>query len=173
MLKSLTSLAELSSLATKSDWRNSVVSEAQTIRRAVGKVGPWAIRSRLGRADSLLQVTLDNARKKSNDLAFQMGDRKMTWKQLADATSRVAHVLADSGVGPGDRVAVVGYNSPFYLALVLGTTRVGATAALINHHLVGNPLRHAIQASRAKVAVVDARLENALCSSLDPKDELK
>ena len=59
------------------------------------------------------------------------------------------------------------------LAVVLGATRVGATTALVNHHLRGKPLKHAIKTSEAQIVIVDKRLENTLCASLSPEDDRK
>lgn len=134
---------------------------------------PWLLRAKLKQVESLLEVALRNARTAPHDLAFEMDDEHLTWSELATTTSRIAHTLAAAGVEQGDVVALFAENSPFYVAAVLGASRVGATAALINTNLRGRPLTHAIEVSAAKVVVVGHTLEPALrdceelCQSLD------
>ncbi|MDP6705688.1 MAG: AMP-binding protein [Alphaproteobacteria bacterium] len=41
------------------------------------------------------------------------------------------------GIGPGDRVAFLGYNSPVFLALVFATARLGAMVVPLNWRLAG------------------------------------
>jgi fatty-acyl-CoA synthase len=114
-----------------------------------------------------------NAESAPHDLAFEMDDEHLTWSELYATTSRVAHALAAAGVKPGDVVALFAENSPFYIAAVLGVSRVGATAALINTNLRGRPLSHAVGVSKARVVLASHTLEpglrecEELCQSLD------
>jgi fatty-acyl-CoA synthase len=134
---------------------------------------PWLLRTRLRQVESLLHVALKNAQEAPHDLAYEMENDHLTWSELANASSRVAHVLAAAGVKPGDVVALLAENSPFYVASVLGISRVGATAALVNTNLRGRPLSHAVEVSNAKVVLVSHTLEpglrdcEELCRSLD------
>lgn len=102
-----------------------------------------------------LTLALEHARSNPHGLAFEMDDEKLTWKQLADLTSRYARILADHGVRPGDKIVLMARNSPRYVAWVLAACRAGATTALINYNLVGAPLTHALKVSRARLAIVD------------------
>jgi len=134
---------------------------------------PWLLRTKLKRVESLLEVALRNAEAAPHDLAFEMDGEHLTWSEVASTTSRMAHTLAGAGVKQGEVVAVLAESSPFYIAAVLGISRVGATAALINTNLRGRPLSHAIEASKARVVLVSHTLEPALrdceevCRSLD------
>ncbi|MGB8329046.1 MAG: long-chain-acyl-CoA synthetase [Polyangiales bacterium] len=156
-----------------SSWRSSVLAELRFGPKALRGTVPWLLRTRLGRIDSLLQVALKNAEDAPHDLAFEMENEHLTWSELATATSRVAHVLAAAGVKRGDVVALLAENSPFYIASVLGISRIGATAALVNTNLRGRPLSHAVDVSKAKVVLVSQALEpglrecDALCKSLE------
>ena len=156
-----------------SPWRSSVIAELRCGPKALRGTVPWFLRTRLGQIDSLLQVALKNAEEAPHDLVYEMENEHLTWSELASATSRVAHVLAAAGVKRGDVVALFAENSPFYIASVLGVSRVGATAALVNTNLRGRPLSHAVEVSKAKVVLVSDRLEpglrdcEELCQSLD------
>ena len=83
-----------------------------------------------------------------------MGDEQLTWAEVDERVSRIAAVLAEDGVGRGDVVVLLGDNSPSYLCVLFGISRLGATASLINNHLEGSPLEHAIVSSRSKLALV-------------------
>jgi fatty-acyl-CoA synthase len=123
--------------------------------------------------ESLLDVAKMNAEAAPHDLAFEMDDQHLTWSELYATTSRVAHALAAAGVKSGDVVALLAENSPFYIAAVLGASRVGATTALINTNLRGRTLSHAVSVSNAKLVLTSHTLEPSLreceelCQSLD------
>ena len=139
-------------------WRTAVKTELKILRPAIKKTLPIILKSSKQDADtSLVKYALENAEAEPTSLAFEMDDVRLTWRDVADLTSRVAHVLADAGVRQGDVVALIGTNSPMYVVNVLGISRIGATAALINNNLDGHPLSHAITAAKAKVAIVQGR----------------
>ncbi|RZV50145.1 MAG: hypothetical protein EX268_17650, partial [Deltaproteobacteria bacterium] len=156
-----------------SSWRSSVLAELRIGPKALKETVPWLLRTRLRQIDSLLDVALKNAREAPHDLAYEMEHEHLTWSELANTTSRVAHAMAAAGVKPGDVVALLAENSPFYIASVLGISRVGATAALLNTNLRGRPLSHAVEVSKANVVLVSHSLEpglrecDELCQSLD------
>src|SRR6185437_14672754 len=79
--------------------------------------------------------------------------------------------LADNGVAPGSRVAVVDGGSLLSIASVLGAARIGAAAALMNPALTTPELRSLMQnAGCADVAVAGdahlARLHDADASKV-------
>lgn len=121
---------------------------------------PWLLRAQLG--GSVLEAALRNAAVAPTELALEMDDERLTWGDLADQTSRVAWRLEAEGVKPGDVVALLGPNAPSYVAWVLGCARLGATAALLNTHLEGKPLQHAVSAARPRALVVEARWQGAV-----------
>jgi fatty-acyl-CoA synthase len=139
------------------DWEATLRAALHVAPRGVVRTLPWILRAREGKRASLLTVALANAKSHPRGLAFEMGRTHLTWSELDGHTSRVARALAASGVRKGDVVILLGENSPQYIGGVLGITRAGATASLVNHHLEHGPLRHAIKSSRAKVALVQAR----------------
>ncbi|MFA9412772.1 MAG: AMP-binding protein, partial [Deltaproteobacteria bacterium] len=94
-------------------WRSSVLAEVRFGPKALRGTVPWLLRTRLRQIDSLLQVALKNAAEAPHDLAYEMEHEHLTWSELANATSRVAHVLAAAGVKRGDVVALFAENSPF------------------------------------------------------------
>jgi long-chain acyl-CoA synthetase len=68
------------------------------------------------------QATLAaHAQANPEGIAFRVDERAIDWKTFNDHVIQVAHALVASGVGPGDRVAVVGFPSLAYLECFFGT----------------------------------------------------
>ncbi|MBK6808991.1 MAG: long-chain-acyl-CoA synthetase [Sandaracinaceae bacterium] len=153
--------------AAHAEWRDSVRAELSLLPRLAGKTLPTLVQMKRGTRTTLLEVLQENAREAGHELALEMGDQRLTWRTLERLTSRIAHVLRGLGVRKGDVVALVGTNSPLYVALVLGCTRVGATTAMINSNLRGRPLSHALLVSKANVVLVEASLAAAVAERDD------
>jgi acyl-CoA synthetase (AMP-forming)/AMP-acid ligase II len=57
---------------------------------------------------------------------------RLTFAELDDLTARLAAVLADRGLGPADRIALLGDNGPEWVVAFFGVQRGGATVAPLN-----------------------------------------
>jgi len=146
---------DLASGVRRPGFREALFAELSILPNALVGAAPWLLRARNDADLSLVRLVLEHAEAAPDAVALEMGDERLTWRGLAEATSRIAHVLHRLGARKGDVVALVGRNSLTYVAIVLGASRVGATVALINHHLEGEPLDHALVASKARIAVVE------------------
>jgi fatty-acyl-CoA synthase len=155
------------------NFRAALRTEFGLLPTALVRTIPWLLRARGETDASILKVVLENAKLDPFGLAFEMGEERYTWGALDDKTSQVAHVLAAHGIKKGDVVALMATNSPLYLAIVLGANRVGATAALINSNLEGNPLSHAVKASGARLAIVESRFIEVFRSRADLKTHVE
>src|SRR5437660_3055206 len=83
---------------------------------------------------------------------------KFTAADVADNGARIAAVLADLGVAPGDRVATLVENSPDALLTWWGTILAGAVAVPINTAYKGEYLRHQLADSGSKLLLVELAL---------------
>lgn len=119
---------------------------------------PLYLRTLLLGNPTLLSLVSRNAAAAPHALAVELDDERLSWSELLQLTSRIAHVLTAAGVRAGEVVALLGHNSPRYLALMLAVTRIGATTALINYNLRGTPLTHALTVSRARLLLVQESL---------------
>jgi fatty-acyl-CoA synthase len=155
------------------EYRAALKAELAVVPRGVLETVPWLFKTRGDGDESLIKVLLENARVDPFGLALEMGDDRYTWGMLAEKTSQVAHVLSAHGVKKGDVVALVAQNSPLYLAVLFGASRVGATTALVNSNLEGHPLSHAVRSCGARVAVVDCKSKDALAARADLRDLLR
>ncbi len=86
------------------------------------------------------------------------GGEFLSYAQLADQAARVAGMLADMGVRPGDRVAILIPNSLDFIRAWAGLGRLGATCVFLNPELIGQFLLHPLRDSEPRVLIVDHSL---------------
>ncbi|KUI10580.1 hypothetical protein AU190_20985 [Mycolicibacterium acapulense] len=65
-------------------------------------------------------------------VALTFGDRSMTYRELDAASNRLAHLLIDEGVGPGDRVATLFNRSAEAIVAILAVLKTGAAYLAID-----------------------------------------
>jgi len=78
-----------------------------------------------------------------------------TYAEMLDRIDRFATVLADGGVGRGDRVAYLGLNHPSFFVTMFATARLGATFVPLNFRLTGPELQFIIGDAGARTIVAD------------------
>ncbi len=86
------------------------------------------------------------------------GDRSVTYGEMADWSAAVAAGLADRGVGAGDVVSLLSYNSVEFLATIFAANHLGAIAMPINWRLAAEEVRYILDHSRARALVCDPDL---------------
>jgi acyl-CoA synthetase (AMP-forming)/AMP-acid ligase II len=90
--------------------------------------------------------------------AVACGDRQVTYAELDERTSRLAHHLAGLGVGPGDHVGLYARNSIEALEVLIAACKLRASAVNINYRYVENELRYMLADSDLSALVYDRRL---------------
>ncbi|ANQ75998.1 hypothetical protein AS032_29110 [Rhodococcus qingshengii] len=81
-------------------------------------------------------------------------DVTLTWAELHDRASRLAHGLTESGVGPQDRVIFLDKNNPEFFEITAGSAMAGAVTAAVNWRLAPREMLQIINHSTAKVLFV-------------------
>ena len=89
-------------------------------------------------------------------------DAVLSYRGLAAACHRYARWGLARGLGRGDSVCLVMANCPYYLAIWLGLSRIGATVALINTNLRGELLAHSLNLVAPRYVIAGASLSEAL-----------
>jgi acyl-CoA synthetase (AMP-forming)/AMP-acid ligase II len=84
--------------------------------------------------------------------------RRFTFAELEDQSNRLAHVLAERGLGPGVKVAWCGQNSEGVVTLVHAARKIGATAVPLNYRFSDEEAAFVTDHSDAAVVYVDAEL---------------
>jgi fatty-acyl-CoA synthase/long-chain acyl-CoA synthetase len=98
------------------------------------------------------------ARTAPDAVAFRDGDTTSTWRSSHDRVTRIANALSERGVGPGDRVAVLGVNSVELVEATVAALRVGSICVPLNFRLVADEIAYQLVDSGATAVVVDAAL---------------
>ena len=86
---------------------------------------------------NLAQNLVESARRDPEHVALRMDDSTLTYRQFDDATARVAGMLRDKGVQPGDRVGVMLPNVPYFPVVYYGILRLGGVVVPMNVLLKG------------------------------------
>jgi fatty-acyl-CoA synthase len=95
--------------------------------------------------------------------ALESAEASMTYGELAQRCNQYARWGLAQGLKRGDTVSLVMSNCAEYLAVWLGLTRIGATVALANTHLLPEGLGYSLRivAPRAVIAGADLALNVA------------
>ena len=118
--------------------------------------------------DEPLTALLERAvREHPDHVAVDFLGKATTYRELAAQVDRGARVLADLGVQPGDRVALVLPNCTSHLVAFWSVLRLGAVVVEHNPTYTAEELAHQLADSGATVAVV---WEQAVPRVLEARD---
>ncbi len=85
-------------------------------------------------------------------------DQIWSYRQLIDEINRVGNGLLKMGVEPEDRILLIGYDSPFFVAIMFGAMKIGAVPVPVNTYLSARDYRYFLEDSRAKVLVTQPEI---------------
>ncbi len=112
---------------------------------------------RLNCATELLDRAID--RGWGSRIAFRSPTLEWTYKELLEASNRIAHVLVDDlGVVAGNRVLLRGANSPMMVALWFAVLKVGGVVVCTMPLLRTRELVFTADKAKITLAITDARL---------------
>jgi fatty-acyl-CoA synthase len=94
----------------------------------------------------------------ANRKAIVDGDFSLTYREFADRAYRLAGLLLDAGVRPGDRVAALCVNSHVMLELHNGVPLLGAVLVPMNIRLSVTEMAYVIEHSGARLIVATQEL---------------
>src|SRR6516162_3764994 len=94
------------------------------------------------------------------------GERRYSYRQLAERSWRLANALRSAGLGKGDRVATLLVNSPTMLEAHFGVPAAGGILVAVNHRLASAEIGYILAHSGARFLLLDAGLD-ALAAPLD------
>lgn len=86
------------------------------------------------------------------------GERRLSYAQLEDRARRVGNALLQSGLTPGDRVAVVLGNRLEYAEIAAGIALVGMQMVPVNPRLTATEAEHIVGHSESQVTILDDAL---------------
>jgi long-chain acyl-CoA synthetase len=102
---------------------------------------------------NLAQHLLDTAEEHGARTALRMDDVTLTYREFADAASRVAAGLRSRGVEPGDRVGMVLPNVVSFPVVFYGALLAGAAVVPMNPLLKAREVEYFLRDSEARLVV--------------------
>lgn len=109
----------------------------------------------------LTQALNRNAQVRAEKLATVAAGRARTWSQLRRDVAKLAAAISSMGVGPGDRVGLLGANSDRYLEASLAVAWVGAVLVPLNTRWSAAELEYALTDAGASLLIVDESFADA------------
>src|SRR5579864_7989781 len=102
------------------------------------------------------------ARRYGDRPLFVAGDTNISFEEAVPLAARFAGTLANAGIRPGDRVALMCGNRAEFIESFLGCAWLGAVAVPINTASRGPQLAHFLQNSGARLLIIEAEFLDAL-----------
>lgn len=92
----------------------------------------------------------DSARKYPDRDALVLGPTRLTYRQVNGAANQVANLLVERGIEPGDKVALMSPNVPYFSIVYYGILKAGAVVVPLNVLLKGREVAYHLDDSDAK-----------------------
>jgi long-chain acyl-CoA synthetase len=107
---------------------------------------------------SLAAILHESAERRPDHPAVELGGLSVSYRELWHGARQYAAVLRASGVGPGDRVAVLIPNTPHFPLAYYGILALGATAVPVHALLKAEEIAYVLSDSGAKALICAAPL---------------
>jgi benzoate-CoA ligase family protein len=105
-----------------------------------------------------------------NKVVIHYRDQKFTYKDVQKMMNKAANALKSLGVRQDDRVMIVTYDSPEFVAVFFGAIKIGAIPIPVNYMFTADDYRYLLNDSRARTLVVHEDFTGEIESW---RDELK
>ena len=91
-------------------------------------------------------------------IAVYYKDRKVTYREMFELTNRAGNAFSGLGVKKGDRVIMMMYDSPYWIAVFLGIMKIGAVPVPVNILCTSSDLEYFINDSEAAALAAEEDL---------------
>src|SRR5439155_7295625 len=92
-------------------------------------------------------------------LALVAGEARLTYRELAERASRLAHALADMGVAAGGHVALLAYNRAEWIEAMLAAYKIRAVPINVNYRYVADELAYVLENSDSVAVLYEPEFE--------------
>ena len=128
--------------------------------------GLWRLATlRRDRIGSIGALIAGHARARPEALALSFEGRRWSYAEFNAEANRVASVLRDHGIKPGDAVAILMENRAEVLISVAAALKLGAIAGMLNHQQRGDALSHSLKLTRPALVIVGEECREAIEST--------
>ena len=116
---------------------------------------------------NLVQYFLGNERlhQIGDRIVIEFRDNRITYSELRSNVDQWARLIVSSGVNEGDRVALLLYDSPEFIACFLATVSIGAVCVPINTFLPEQDVAFILADSGARLLIIESELEDKVKSA--------
>jgi acyl-CoA synthetase (AMP-forming)/AMP-acid ligase II len=117
----------------------------------------------------LFEIAVDTV---PDNEALVAGETRMTYAELESASNRLAHYLADQGLGAGDHIGLQLYNGEAYFVAMIAAYKLRAVPININYRYVASELAYLYENADLKALLFESDKAAAVneaapsCSSL-------
>ena len=108
---------------------------------------------------TLLEASADRT---PNAVAVRAGDAHWTFHELDARANAAAHLLAERGVGVGDRVAMMAGNRPEFVMMVFGALKLGAAIVMVSPSWKAAEVGHAFSLTTPSLVICDGDTPSVL-----------
>ena len=102
-------------------------------------------------SSNLAGILTDTVAEHGDRPALKLDDTVVTYEMLDEGSARVAALLADKGVEPGDRVGIMLPNVPYFGVIYYGILRAGGVVVPMNPLLKGREVKFYLEDPGAKI----------------------
>jgi len=106
---------------------------------------------------SLCSILAESALRYPDADAVVMGAERTSYSRLWEQARRYAAVLAEAGVGPGDKVGLLMPNVPDFPRAYYAALSLGAVVVPVHALLVSREITYVLQNAGCKLLIVGAR----------------
>ncbi len=99
--------------------------------------------------------------------ALVYGDRKYTWKQVYERSTKFANSLEKQGIGLGDTVSILAANTPELFEAHYSVPMTGAVINTINVRLDPHTIAYILDHSDAKLFIIDTQFSPTIKKALE------
>jgi long-chain acyl-CoA synthetase len=99
---------------------------------------------------NLASIAVDTAERIPDSIAYKLDDVEVNWQAVDEGSARVAGLLKEKGVEPGDRVGIMLPNVPYFPIAYYGILRAGGTVVPMNVLLKGREVKFYLEDPEAK-----------------------
>jgi long-chain acyl-CoA synthetase len=100
---------------------------------------------------NLASILTETASKHGDRIALKLDETELSYAQLEEASARAAGLLGTKGIEPGDRVALMLPNVPYFAILYFGILRAGAVVVPLNPRYGASEVAYHVEDSGAKL----------------------
>jgi len=105
--------------------------------------------------------------------ALVAGSRRLSFAELERRCGQLAGALLAAGLEPGDRVALLSYNTDYLVESYFALVRVGLVATPVNFRLVGPEMAYILNHSGARALIHGPEFQDTLMEVADELEALE